>query len=113
MPVEKLSPGVPVKFMDAVTTAAPVNSSGYALPHKSYSDVRPIVWKTSFAGGPSAVNVILQGALNDVDAEYVQLDASTVTAGEQRTVSAVLTRFVRARLATRTGGTSATVEVMI
>src|ERR1700675_2310539 len=43
-------------------------------------------WQTIFGTAPSAVNISLQGAAADVNAEYFAIDISTATAGEARRV---------------------------
>ena len=73
---------------------------------KQGHDVR---WQTLFTGSPTAVNFVLQAALNDVDAEYGTIDTSTVISGEARTVVDVAARFLRIKKVSSTGGTSPTV----
>jgi hypothetical protein len=110
-----LTQGIPVKLFDADNTAAPVNSVSHSIPIRTgnSSSSRPIGWAVRFAVAPSAVSIQLQGAFNDVDAEYAQMDICTNINGEMRTVSLVLCKFVRARVVSRTGGSGVTVEVMI
>ena len=69
-------------------------------------------WQTIFGTAPSAINIVLQGAAADVDAEYATLDTSTVTAGEARTVLAVRARFLRTKLVSSTGGASLTAKIL-
>ena len=47
---------------------------------------RAVRWQTIFGGAPTAVNLVLQAAMADVDAEYQTLDTTTVVGGEARTV---------------------------
>lgn len=72
---------------------------------------RTIAWRTSFTGGPSAVDVRLQGSLDNTN--WFDLDNSTVTAGEYKRVVEARVKFVRAFLTTRTGGTNITVEILV
>jgi hypothetical protein len=58
------------------------------------------------------VSVVLQVAMNDVDAQYATVDTSTATAGELRTVSNVRGNFVRAKVSSITGGSGVTVQVL-
>jgi len=46
------------------------------------------VWRTAYASTPAAVVCVLQGAMDDVDAEYVTVDTSSNTGGETRSISA-------------------------
>jgi hypothetical protein len=89
-------------------------SQQYALP--SYAGMpengRTITWQTVYSSAPSAVNVALQTAMNDDDAEYATIDSSTATAGETRVVNNVRARFVRARVSSITGGSGITVQVL-
>jgi len=64
------------------------NPSGFAC------DDRTVRWQTIFATAPSAVNIQLQGAMADVDAEYAAVDTSTNAAGEARTVAGVAREFL-------------------
>lgn len=110
-----ISPGVPVKLFDNDSTASPVNSISYSIQTKSgaISAARPVAWRVAFAVAPSSVSIQLQGAFNDVDTEYAQLDICNNVNGELRTVSSVLCRYIRARVVTRSGGSGVTIEVMI
>jgi hypothetical protein len=59
-------------------------------------------------GTAVAISAVLQGAMNDVDAEYADLDTSTSTTGEYRTINNVLVRFLRIKLNTITAGAAPT-----
>ena len=48
----------------------------------------------------------------DVDAEYQDVDTSTATTGEARTVLGVRARFLRVKLVTSTGGTGLTAKML-
>lgn len=89
-------------------------SQQFALP--AYSgrgeQGRTVRWQTIYGTAPSAVNVALQVALDDVDAHYQTVDSSTNTAGEARTVSGVNGKFVRVKVTTNTGGSGITVQVL-
>ncbi len=114
MPVYSLSRGVPYKLFDADSTAAPVNAPGVFIPHAGHYQKDSAMWRTAFAVAPSAVNIVLQVAQNDVDAEYVTIDTSTATAGESRSVAGTLSfNFIRARVVSRTGGSGVTVEATV
>ena len=70
-------------------------------------------WQTVFGTAPTAVNIILQAAINDVDAEYQTIDTTTTTAGEARTVANVQARFLRMRFVSSTGGTGLTAKILV
>ena len=71
----------------------PIGGSGYTVR-----------WQTLFAVAPSAINVSLQGAMSDVDAEYKDIDTSTNVNGEARTVTGAQARFLRLRVNSSTVG---------
>ena len=70
-------------------------------------------WQTIFGTAPSAVNVRLQGAMADVDAEYQDMDASTSTTGEARQVTGVQAKFLRIKLYSSTGGSGLTAKILV
>lgn len=70
-------------------------------------------WQTIFGGAPSAVNITLQAAINDVDAEYQNIDTTTQTTGEARTVTGVQGRFLRVKFNSSTGGSGLTAKLMV
>ena len=69
-------------------------------------------WQTIFGTPTSAISIVLQGAMADVDAEYFLVDTSTATAGEARTVLGVRARFLRMKLTSATGGAALTAKVL-
>ena len=69
-------------------------------------------WQTIFGSAPTAINIRLQGAAADVDAEYADLDTSTATAGEARTVVGVRARFLRVKVVSSTGGSALTAKIL-
>lgn len=69
-------------------------------------------WQTIFGTSPSAINICLQGAMADVATEYMNVDTSTSTAGEARTVTSVRARFLRIIAVTSTGGMSLTAKIL-
>jgi hypothetical protein len=78
------------------------------LPDQAHT----VRWQTIFGSDPTAINIRLQGASADVDAEYADIDTSTATAGEARTVASVRARFLRVKKVTSTGGTSLTAKIL-
>ena len=69
-------------------------------------------WQTILGTAPTAINIILQGAMADVDVEYQTIDTSTATAGEARTVIGVRARFLRIKLTSSTGGSALTAKIL-
>jgi len=108
-----LQMGIPQTVLDALTSTADTSSSVYALPTNWSSLGRPLVWQSVIVGSPSAIDLQLLGAMNDVSAEYAILDESTSTAGEMRHVQPINVRFLKVRQVSRTGGTSVTVNINI
>lgn len=94
--------------MDALVTTADTKGTSYSLPNTAGKQPWTIVWTTSYAVAPGAVSLQLQGALNDVDAEYAVLDTSTAVGGEMRHVAGIAVRFIRVRQVSRTGATAHT-----
>ena len=83
---------------------------GYAGQPDSGTAVR---WQTIFGTAPTAVNLVLQGAMADVDAEYQTIDTTTATAGEARTVTGVQAKFLRIKFVSSTGGTGLTAKLLV
>ncbi len=115
-PPFSLSSGdVGFSFNNEAFPAANTAGSQFALPSfTGISDGGTAVrWQTIFGTVPTAVNIILQGAMADVDAEYQQIDASTNVAGEARSVAAVQAKFLRIKFVSSTGGAGLTGEILV
>ena len=90
-PPLSLSPGdVGFSFSNEAVPSSATAGSQFALPAPSglVDNDRTIRWQTLFSVAPTAINVSLQGATADVDAEYKDIDASSNASGEVRTVAA-------------------------
>jgi hypothetical protein len=107
------STNTPEKLFDALTTTADTKSSAYGIPGRAFARGRLVTWQSILNGVPAAISLQLQGAMNDVEAEYAVLDTSTATAGEMRHVGPLNLRFLRVRQVSRTGATDLTVTVML
>ena len=83
---------------------------GYAGQPDSGTAVR---WQTIFGGAPTAVSLVLQGAMADIDAEYQTIDTSVATTGEARTVTGVQAKFLRIKFNSSTGGTGLTAKLLV
>ncbi len=70
-------------------------------------------WQTLFGTAPTAVNLTLQGAMADIDAEYQTIDTTTNTAGEARQVTGVQARFLRIKFNSSTGGSGLTAKLLV
>lgn len=70
-------------------------------------------WQTIFGGAPTAVNMVLQAAMADVDAEYQTVDTTTVVGGEARTVAGVQAKFLRIKFVSSTGGSGLTAKLLV
>ena len=70
-------------------------------------------WQTIFGSAPTAVNMVLQGAMADVDAEYQTIDTTTAPAGEARTVTGVQSKFLRIKFVSSTGGSGLTAKLLV
>lgn len=89
--------------------------SQFALPsYTGLSDGGTAVrWQTIFGTAPTAVSIILQGAMADIDSEYQQIDASVATTGEARNVAAVQAKFLRIKFVSSTGGAGLTAKILV
>lgn len=114
-PISLSSGDIGFSFNNEAFPGAGTSGSQFALP--SYTGLpdggTSVRWQTVFGGAPTAVNIILQAAINDVDAEYQTIDTTTVTTGEGRTVSNVQARFLRAKVVSSTGGSGLTVKILV
>ena len=70
-------------------------------------------WQTIFGGAPTAVNMVLQAAMADVDAEYQTVDTTTVVGGEARTVAGVQAKFLLIKFVSSTGGSGLTAKLLV
>ncbi|HEV2489522.1 MAG TPA: hypothetical protein VGT03_06925 [Candidatus Acidoferrales bacterium] len=107
-------PGDVALAFNAEAPSAGQASQQFALP--SYSGFpengRTIRWQTLFGTAPTSVSIVLQTAMNDVDAQYATIDTSSATAGEARTVTGVRGNFIRAKVSSITGGSGVTVQIL-
>lgn len=110
LPPLSLSPGdVGFSFNNEAVPSSAQAGSQFALPHPSGipDQGRVVRWQTLFGTAPSAINVSLQAATADVDAEYKDIDVSTNAAGEGRTVTGVQANFLRIKVNSSTVGSGA------
>jgi hypothetical protein len=106
-------PGDVAFAFNAESPTPPQSSIQLALPSFTGSqgeNARTIAWQTSFASAPTAVNVVLQAADQDADANYATVDTSSNVNGERRQIL-VRARFIRARLVSQTGGGAMTISI--
>ena len=115
-PPYALSPGdVGFSFNGEAVPSSATAGSQFAVPHAAGipDQSRAVRWQTLFSAAPSAINVSLQGAMADVDAEYKDIDASTNAAGEARTVTGVQANFLRIKVNSSTVGSGAGFSVKL
>lgn len=100
-------------IMDALAATADTKGTGYALPPTPAGN-RVLTWQSSFSVAPDAINITLEGAIEDTDAKYATLDTTTAVGGELRTVTtASAIRFIRAHQNSKTGAVTTTVKVSV
>lgn len=115
-PPISLMPGdVGFSFNNEAFPGSAQAGSQFAIPsYAGQPDTGTAVrWQTIFGTAPTAVNMILQGAMADVDAEYQSIDTTTNTAGEARTVTGVQAKFLRIKFVSSTGGAGLTAKLMV
>ena len=114
-PPLSLFPGdVGFSFNNEAFPGAAQAGAQFALPEPAgiVDQSHAFRWQTIFGTAPTAVNLVLQGAMADVDAEYQTIDTTTATAGEARTVTGVRARFLRIKFTSSTGGTGLTAKIL-
>jgi hypothetical protein len=116
LPPTSLSSGdIGFSFNNEPFPGAGTSGSQFALP--SYTGLADggtaVRWQTIFGGAPSAGSIVLQSAINDVDAEYQTIDTTTATTGEGRSLASVQARFLRAKVVSSTGGSGLTVKILV
>jgi hypothetical protein len=114
-PISLFSGDVGFSFSNEAFPGANTAGSQFAMP--SFTGLpdggTSLRWQTTFATNPTAVNIVLQAAMTDVDADYQTIDTSTQTSGEARTVANVQARFVRVKLISATGGAGLTAKILV
>lgn len=83
----------------------------FAMPNRSggFTHAKTIGWRISTSSDPTTLTTVLEGSYDSVD--WFTLDTSTIIAGEARSVSFALVRFVRSRITVITGGSSKTLTI--
>jgi hypothetical protein len=115
-PPTSLMPGdVGFSFNNETFPGSALAGSQFAIPsYAAQPDTGTSVrWQTIFGTAPTAVSLVLQGAMSDVDAEYQTIDTTTATAGEARTVTGVQAKFLRIKFNSSTGGAGLTAKLMV
>ena len=111
LPPYSLSPGDVGYLLQqrsrALVRRRPDRNSPCRIPPACPTSGRTVRWQTLFSTAPSAINVSLQAATADVDAEYKDIDVSTNAAGEGRTVTGVQANFLRIKVNSSTVGSGA------
>ncbi len=114
-PISLMQGDVGFSFNNEAFPGSAQAGSQFAIPsYAGQPDTGTAVrWQTIFGTAPTAVSLVLQGAMADIDAEYQTIDTTTNTAGEARTVTGVQTRFLRIRFVSSTGGAGLTAKLMV
>jgi hypothetical protein len=119
VPPYSIFPGDVVLAFNAEAPAAGQASQQFALPsYAGFPDNgRTIRWQISFATAPTSVNIQLQTAINDVDAQYAVPTgaanmSSALTAGDNLVATGVRANFVRAKVIAISGGSGVTVQIL-
>ncbi len=114
VPPYSIFPGDVALAFNSEAPAGGQASQQFALP--SYAGFpengRTIRWQTIYGTAPSAVSIVLQTSMSDVDTQYSTIDTTTATAGEARTVTGVRANFVRAKISSITGGSGIIVQIL-
>jgi len=114
-PIALSSGDVGFSFNNETFPGSATAGTQFALP--SYSGLpdsgTAVRWQTVFGTVPTAVNMVLQAAMSDVDAEYQIIDTTTAATGEGRTVANVQAKFLRIRFVSSTGGTGLTAKILV
>ncbi|HUL16938.1 MAG TPA: hypothetical protein VLV88_13150 [Terriglobales bacterium] len=114
-PISLFSGDVGFSFNDETFPGANTSGAQFALP--SFTGLpdggNSVRWQTIFGTNPTAVNMVLQGAMSDVDSEYQTIDTTTVTSGEGRTVANVQAKFLRIKFVSSTGGSGLTAKILV
>lgn len=114
-PISLFSGDVGFSFNNEAFPGANTAGSQFAMP--SFTGLpdggTSLRWQTIFATNPTAVNIVLQAAMSDVDSDYQTIDTTTQTGGEARTVANVQARFVRIKLISATGGAGLTAKLLV
>lgn len=116
VPPTSLMPGdVGFSFNNEAFPGSAEAGSQFAIPsYAGQPDTGTAVrWQTIFGTAPTAVNLVLQGAMADVDSEYQTVDTTTNAAGEARTVTGVQAKFLRIKFVSATGGSGLTAKLMV
>ncbi len=115
-PPISLMPGdVGFSFNNEAFPGSAQAGSQFAIPsYAGQPDTGTAVrWQTLFGTAPTAVSLVLQGAMADIDAEYQTIDTTTNTAGEARAVTGVQAKFLRIKFVSSTGGAGLTAKLMV
>jgi hypothetical protein len=114
-PISLFSGDVGFSFNNETFPGSAQAGSQFALP--SFTGLpdggTAVRWQTIFGTAPTAVNIVLQGAMSDVDSEYFLIDTTTALGGEARTVANVQAKFIRIKFISSTGGSGLTAKLQV
>ena len=97
------------------TDLAPQSSQAFAIQDIAGHNENglTLTWSTTYPSAPSTVLMTLECADFDVDSEYVQVDSSNDTGGDNRSITLTRFRFVRVKATGITGGSAPTAIVRL
>jgi hypothetical protein len=114
-PISLFSGDVGFSFNNETFPGSAQAGSQFALP--SFTGIADggtaVRWQTIFGSAPSAVSLVLQGAMADIDSEYQTIDTSVATTGEARSVNNVQAKFLRIKFNSATGGSGLTAKLQV
>ncbi len=114
-PISLFSGDVGFSFNNETFPGSATSGTQFAMP--SFTGLpdngTAVRWQTIFGGAPTAVSMVLQAAMADVDAEYQTIDTTVATTGEGRTVANVQAKFLRIRFVSSTGGSGLTAKILV
>ncbi|HEX4541630.1 MAG TPA: hypothetical protein VH114_00575 [Candidatus Acidoferrum sp.] len=114
-PISLMPDDVGFGFNNEAFPGSAAAGSQFAIPsYAGQPDTGTAVrWQTIFGTAPTAVSLVLQGAMADVDAVYQTIDTTVATTGEARTVTGVQAKFLRIKFNSSTGGAGLTAKFMV
>lgn len=114
-PIALSSGDVGFSFNNEAFPGVATSGTQFALP--SFAGLpdggTSVRWQTIFGTPPTAVSIVLQAAMSDVDSEYQTIDTAALPAGEGRTVANVQAKFLRIRFVSSTGGAGLTAKILV
>lgn len=106
----------PVEVGDTVTPTVAVTGAAFSLASLQASNERSVAWSVSFPATPpsSSFEADLEGAVENVDAQFTKLDKITAVTGASQTVNVISQlNFLRVRIVSNDAATSIVAKMAI